>query len=218
MVVRDSVTTCLNYWMNTQLSVTLILQKRLRKSLKMQLSGRVIILRSFALTRVTVKSAEAGWRSIDMDRRSPEMLTYILDMYSYDPETGEFRNKHGRIVGCYTKRYPEISIRGKTFRLHQLAYILIYGQYPQVGMEIDHKNGNKHDNRLANLRLVTKSENQFNRPRSERHGIYFETSSGKWVAQLRRGGKTYKGRFLTEEQAKTFRSMLESTHYTGITE
>ncbi len=45
--------------------------------------------------------------------------------------------------------------------LHRAAWLYVYGSWP-AGV-IDHINGVKHDNRIANLRDVTRSENQHNR-------------------------------------------------------
>lgn len=42
--------------------------------------------------------------------------------------------------------------------LHRLVWMAAHGEIPN-GYEINHKNGNKRDNRIANLELVTRSEN-----------------------------------------------------------
>lgn len=43
-------------------------------------------------------------------------------------------------------------------RGHRLVWETFNGKIP-AGLEIDHKNHNRHDNKLSNLRLVTHSEN-----------------------------------------------------------
>lgn len=72
------------------------------------------------------------------------------------------------------------------------------------GLEVDHINGNKLDNRRDNLRLCTKSENQRNqhtsRGKSRFKGVYSKV--GKWQASLTCNSKTvYIGLFSTEEAA-----------------
>lgn len=47
------------------------------------------------------------------------------------------------------------------YSVHRLVYEAIYGEIPD-GMQIDHINGNKNDNRIENLRCVTGKENQNN--------------------------------------------------------
>ena len=46
----------------------------------------------------------------------------------------------------------------KYFRAHRLVWQVFMGNIPE-GMEVDHKNNNKKDNRLSNLQLLTSSEN-----------------------------------------------------------
>lgn len=46
----------------------------------------------------------------------------------------------------------------KTFTIHSLVMLAFVGQRPD-GMHINHKNGNRQDNRLQNLEYVTPSEN-----------------------------------------------------------
>ena len=73
--------------------------------------------------------------------------------------------------------YPATHIRGKTVVLHRLLF-------PEAdGMEIDHINGDKLDNRRANLRPCTHQQNGFNQKR--RHT---NTSGYIGVSFLRRLG------------------------------
>lgn len=44
------------------------------------------------------------------------------------------------------------------FRLHRLVIENFIGDIPD-GMEVDHKDGNRTNNKLSNLRIVTRSEN-----------------------------------------------------------
>ena len=53
---------------------------------------------------------------------------------------------------------------------HRLAWLYVYAKWPTS--DIDHINRVKHDNRIINLREVTKSENQYNR------GLSINSSTG----------------------------------------
>lgn len=56
----------------------------------------------------------------------------------------------------------------KRFRVHRLVYEAFVGEIP-AGMEIDHINTVRDDNRLANLRVVTSKENNANPITAARH-------------------------------------------------
>lgn len=112
-------------------------------------------------------------------------LTWIkLDMfengenYSICLETTEVRNdKTGRILKqCYDKGYKRVyfSLNGKKkfYRVHQLLWISQNGHYDKTLYDIDHINHVRDDNRLENLRLVSKSVNCINK--SHQRGRLYE--------------------------------------------
>lgn len=86
-------------------------------------------------------------------------------------------NKDGSIISKHwNKNLTEMKPTGKDYianRLvlkngqkrwffrHRVIWYYFNGEIPE-GMEIDHINGNKQDNRLSNLRCVTHSENMNN--------------------------------------------------------
>ena len=96
-----------------------------------------------------------------------DILAYLRERYTYDAETGAIRHK-GRdraLKGKVNKNgYHRICItKGKNHTyvfMHRAAWALFYGRWPS---EIDHLNGIKTDNRICNLREVSRSENIQNR-------------------------------------------------------
>lgn len=56
--------------------------------------------------------------------------------------------------------YLKINLKGGKYYAHRLAWFYVNGEWPPF---IDHINGDRADNRIANLRVVTRSENQRNR-------------------------------------------------------
>ncbi|WP_454731480.1 MULTISPECIES: HNH endonuclease [Cupriavidus] len=132
----------------------------------------------------------------------------------YEPGTGRLIRlkrcgayRAGTVAGTrHCHGYVQVSFRGRFYLAHRLAWVLTYGEWP--AMEIDHINGDKQDNRLANLRLVTRAMNQQNhrRARKDNHSCGLlgasNTKSGRWQSKIQLNGKTiYLGTFDTAELA-----------------
>lgn len=104
----------------------------------------------------------------------------------YDPITGLFFNLRGQQVGSYTRKYGRICIKGKEYKLSRLAVFLKTGKQLEDNEEVDHINGNTHDNRWINLRVCTRKDNAKNRRR------YKNNKSGyKGVHQAKYKDKIY---------------------------
>lgn len=100
-----------------------------------------------------------------------------------------------------------ITIDGRRIRIMMHRAIMEHNGYDLTGVIVDHINGDGLDNRLENLRPVTKAQNAYNRRKRAGHtskykGVYFDRQRGKWKASIKVDGKTISlGRFLTEEEA-----------------
>jgi hypothetical protein len=89
--------------------------------------------------------------------------------------------------------YANANINKKSVRLHKF---ILSSKY----FLVDHKNGNRLDNRSNNLRLVTKQENNFNRI-IKNSGVRI-TAHGRWCARITWEGKTTKlGNYKIKEEA-----------------
>lgn len=95
-------------------------------------------------------------------------------------------------------------LRGKTHGV--LMHRMMFMEIPE-GMQVDHINGNKLDNRRCNLRLCTHSENMRNRKHqkgtsSKYKGVYWNKLAGKWQTRIKVKGKLkHLGYFHSEEVA-----------------
>ena len=78
---------------------------------------------------------------------------------AYTTDSGR-RYKEGLCRVSKSSGYDRVSILGRSVRVHQLVYFSFNGGDPrETDLVIDHVNGNKSDNRLENLELVTIKEN-----------------------------------------------------------
>jgi hypothetical protein len=77
----------------------------------------------------------------------------------------------------------------------------------QEGMDVDHINGNKSDNRRSNLRIVTRLQNCHNAPKrtsntSGYKGVGFDKRKNKWRARFRyKGSEMFLGYFENKHDA-----------------
>lgn len=131
------------------------------------------------------------------------MLTYELvrELFSYDPDTGiliKYYKQCGAVIG------HTITYKGALFQKTAIIWLYCYGSWPKN--LIDHKDRNRDNNKIENLREATYSQNGFNQERVKPYGhkgITFDASRAKkWRAQIRiKGIKVNLGRFYTLEEA-----------------
>ena len=139
----------------------------------------------------------------------------LREVLHYNPVTGVFTwrvsrsNVHaGDEAGSDDGNgYVQIRLFRATYRAHRLAWLYVYGTWPE-GM-VDHENRNKSDNRIDNLRLADDSQNAQNTPtrsnnRSGYRGVYWHARAKKWAAEINAYGcQKYLGLFGTPEDAHT---------------
>lgn len=141
------------------------------------------------------------------------VLARLRELLHYDAETGVFTwlvnrgpARIGAIAGSKTGHgYIVISIDCQRYYAHRLAWLYVFEEWPED--QIDHKNGNGCDNRIANIRECTNAQNCQNlgvhrSNTSGLTGVRWDQSRSKWAAQIRKGGKIIPlGRFNTKEAA-----------------
>lgn len=157
--------------------------------------------------------------------REPFSLDELKAVLSYDPETGEFTSLlTGKKVGFVVKAkgYVCIGVLGKKCNAHRLAFLLAHGRWPRG--EVDHVDGNKLNNRLANLREAqrsTNSQNQIrahNRNRSGLLGVAWDAARGKWISAIFfEGRKKYLGRYDTPGEAHARYVEAKRLYHPGCT-
>lgn len=155
--------------------------------------------------------------------RFPEFVK-LNEQISFNPQDGFFRWKiKGRnrrlngIVGSKDNRgYVKIRYKNKQFWAHRLAWAFTYGIFPQK--DIDHINGKKSDNRICNLREVSRSINLHNtKPRnlSGIKGVYWQKKAKAWQVRITVNYKNYYlGIFKKLDEAKNARD--KAFYFLGV--
>lgn len=148
---------------------------------------------------------------------------------SYDPENGKFfckkrRHKTGIIdggyeIGGHKNGYIQIPVAGKLYRAHRIAWLLMTGEFPPKGKEIDHITGVRDDNRWCNLRLADRCQNNMNMGLSKANksgvrGVSWCSEKNKWDVRIRANKKLILlGRFAVFEDAVKARQEAERQHH-----
>jgi hypothetical protein len=143
-----------------------------------------------------------------------ERMQYLVKLVDYNPETGSMIWKRrersdsgtnifnsrfaGKECGALANKYMRIQfwIDRQLFRIkvHRLAWFIVNGVVPTG--EIDHINGIPSDNRIVNLRDVSKSVNSRNKTRQTNNksgvtGVSWCNSRNKWLSRSKIEGKNY---------------------------
>jgi hypothetical protein len=163
-----------------------------------------------------------------------DIIRLLID---YDPETGKLfwrarpasmfptlracYSWNGRYAGkeAFTAQTAQGYLKGalfnRTFRAHRVAFAAFHGRWPD---EVDHINGNGMDNRIDNLREVSRLENAKNLPMQRKNtsghiGVHWHKSARKWVASIGVSGRVlHLGCFASIEQAVQAREAAAVEH------
>lgn len=136
-------------------------------------------------------------------------IATLKDLLVYDPETGVLVWKERALSMCKTEGhrtrwngqyankpagttckhsgYVILDVFAQPHRAHRVIFALMTGDWPKG--QIDHINGNRADNRWANLRDVSKKENGKNQKRSMLNksgvtGVFWEARARKWRVKI----------------------------------
>lgn len=137
----------------------------------------------------------------------------LRELLHYDPETGVFtwrvggrRARLGEAAGCVeTCGYLRITIDGRQYYAHRLAWLYVTGAWPAD--QLDHRDGDRTNNRFDNLREATHAENGQNRTTQKNNtsgfaGVHWHLGDRRWHARIRVGGRrVHLGSFDTPEEA-----------------
>lgn len=146
------------------------------------------------------------------EQRAALTAEQVRELLDYNPETGRFTwriaprgHKAGSQAGCIDSYgYVVIRIAGAGHKAHRLAWLIAYGEWPDD--QVDHINGDRSDNRIANLRDVSRLTNRQNMRRAQadnRSGLLgVSLTNNRCKASIRSGGKNHHlGYFASPEAA-----------------
>jgi hypothetical protein len=136
-----------------------------------------------------------------------------------DPETGiVYSRRTGKSRGCIHKPSGyviiEKRVNGKKYNIKRsnIIWWSMHQKMPHVKMDIDHIDGDKTNDSIKNLQVLTHQQNlakrkkNTNRSSSKYMGVRFEKQRNKFIAYVRKWGKEYCfGSYKDEKEAAVAR-------------
>lgn len=143
-----------------------------------------------------------------------------IDGYDYEVSNfGSVRNLSGKIMKLKGSRYLNVGLHGngepqKFFLVHRLVAECFVPGKTEARNQVNHIDGNRHNNRASNLEWCTQSENQKHAYRTGLQKTNFK--------QLRKNSENKKKRFELEnrrtKERKSFSCIKEAAEYIGCNE
>lgn len=161
----------------------------------------------------------------------------LLEAVHYDPDTGAFTWRERprshfnsqRAYKAWNAKFPgrpagsgrgngyhRVCIAGYAYHAHRLAWFYVHKEWPEF--DIDHINHNPGDNRIGNLRAVTRLVNKMNTCMYKNNtsgvtGVSWSKRSQKWLAMVTLKGKAqYLGLYESLFDAVSARKSAESLY------
>jgi hypothetical protein len=141
----------------------------------------------------------------------------LRELLHYDPLTGVFTRRVktggrygadvGAVAGTLTDAgYLKVSVMSYQYRAQRLAWLYMTGEWPAA--DVDHIDGDRTNNRWANLRDVSRSTNLQNKRAAQSNsktgllGACWATRDQRFIARIKADGRYISlGGFDTAEQA-----------------
>ena len=127
------------------------------------------------------------------------------------------RCKIGAVAGSLgADGYLVVRLREGRYPVHKIIWAMHYGELPDM---LDHINRDRADNRIENLRLVTKRENNFNKQTRVDNttgitGVRWHSQRGKWNARIAIDGRERSlGMYSKMQDAVQARMRAELKHF-----
>lgn len=153
-----------------------------------------------------------------MEKQAKLSMARLREVLSYDPLTGVFTRLScpqrpalvGQPAGCEHPRNTTVTIDKVIYAAHRLAHFYKTGKWP-VG-EVDHRDGNPHNNIWLNLRDGDRFQNQQNLRRAR-----ITNQSGLLGAHSAGGRFSSKIRFEGRSVHLGYHDTAEGAHHAYVT-
>jgi hypothetical protein len=115
----------------------------------------------------------------------------VRTVFAYAPETGRLlwnivtrKTQIGDVAGGLSNGYMQVKYKQRKYMVHRIIWCYVHGDWPN--QMIDHIDGDRSNNKIANLRDVSNAKNQYNR-----HSLNKNNSTGHMGIMYRKRGDAY---------------------------
>lgn len=192
---------------------------------------------SYTITKAP--SAETRWGFLTTSLLENDMATSSLtaerarELLSYDPQSGllTWRISRGNCFkagdvagppGSMRQGYLRVYLDGRSYSVHRVIWLYVHRVHPSG--EIDHIDGDRLNNKISNLRDVTRTKNQENlkhahKDNSTGHlGVSYNKKNQKFTAHITiLGRQNYLGSFQSAGDAHEAYLSKKRKHHSGCT-
>jgi len=131
---------------------------------------------------------------MDNDYERGPTLDRVRSLFDYDQASGRLTSKSGFAVSDRPnlQGYLRVTVDGRRYLQHRLIWFFVYGKFPSE--QVDHIDGDRTNNAIANLRHVSNMKNAQNIRRAHRDsktgllGVA-ATERGTWEARIQVNGR-----------------------------
>lgn len=148
--------------------------------------------------------------------KQPPTIERLREALYYDSYNGDIGRKgHPPFNAAIGGGYVYVTIDEWLGLGHRVAWAMTFGYWPDF---VDHKDNNRSNNKLDNLREANSQQNNFNRGISIRNktgvkGVQWEKARRRWRATVCKDGKQHVLRFKTlDEAVNAVREMRNNLH------
>jgi hypothetical protein len=152
--------------------------------------------------RVSAVTDETGGNTATINGMTPtadslqarfnEVFEYRDGALFWKVNTNKSKNLIGKQAGCTSSNtYGSVMIDKKSYCIHRVIFCMHTGLMPA---QVDHKDGDRKNSRIENLRAATDIENKFNKgaQRNNKCGaknVCWSSVHKKWAVQVQSHGK-----------------------------
>lgn len=157
--------------------------------------------------------------AIALQKRFNEVFDYRDGALFWKVNTNKSKNLIGKQAGCLSSNsYGSVMLDKKAYCLHRVIFCMHTGLMPE---QVDHKDGNRKNNSIDNLRAATDIENKFNKTSQANNtsgakNVCWNITHKKWAVQIQAHGKRVFAKLFDDFELADLVAHMAREKYHGV--